>query len=347
MTYCLGWKTKNSVFIAADSAVTITSTSAPSATLSTFGEISYSNNITHVYEGLLKICVVDRAIVAFSGCMQTAINVIKTFEQFIKINPNIPEVLRRAVLSSGPYTKDNDIALILGYYDKNGPILISYNQDGKGSVVHHDQCVQVGSIGSIYRVSSEIVIKTFLQGNLGDEHMLAAVTAVLQSYGIFDQMMRMNVGGVFFGASVDASGVSWQRDTSYFLYPPNLSIAHFISVYSIDNALAIASSFVGNRVFMNEINTTDVTEWQGRWMSKLKEKLNSGKSVFYTFLSMKDRLITVIKKTDNSTDRYVKMQAVHLDGKERYTFSFSSEFLELLVCAKPAGDEFVFNWRND
>lgn len=347
MTYCLGWKTKNNVFIAADSAVTITSTSAPSTPLSSFGEVSYSDKTTHVYEGLLKICVVDRLIVAFSGCVPTAINVIKTFEQFIKVNPNILEGLRRAVLSSGPYTKENDIALILGYYDKDGPILISYNHDGKRSINDHDQCIQVGSIGSVYRVSSEIVIKTFLQGNLGDEHMLAAVTAVLQSYGIFDQMMRMNVGGVFFGASVNASGVSWQMDTSYFLYPPNLSISHFISVYSIDNAIGIASSFVSPRVFMNTINAADVTEWQDKWMSVLKEKLNSGKSVFYTFLSMKDRLITVIKKTDNSTDRYFKMQADHLDGKEKYTFSFSAELVEILNYARPAGDEFRFNWRND
>lgn len=347
MTYCLGWKTKNSVFIAADSAVTIPSASALNTPLSSFGEVSYRDNANHVYEGLLKICVVGQTIVAFSGCVQTAINVIKTFQEVVNVDQNILEGLKRAVLSSGPYTKDNDIALILGYYDKNGPILISYNHDGKRSIDDHDHCVQIGSAGSIYRVSSEIVIRTFLQGNLGDEHMLAAVTAVLQSYGIFDQMMRMNVGGVFFGASADSNGVSWQRDTSYFLYPPNLSISHFISVYSIDNALGIASSFVNPKVFMNTVNTGDVKEWQGRWMSELKEKLDSGKSIFYTFLSMKDRLITVIKKTDNSTDQYFKMQAEHLDGRGKYTFSFSPELVELLNYAKPDGDEFRFNWRND
>jgi ATP-dependent protease HslVU (ClpYQ) peptidase subunit len=79
MTYCLGWKTKNSVFIAADSAVTIPSASAPSPPLSSFGEVSYRDNANHVFEGLLKVCVVDRAIVAFSGCVQTAINIIRTF----------------------------------------------------------------------------------------------------------------------------------------------------------------------------------------------------------------------------------------------------------------------------
>ncbi len=347
MTYCLGWKTKDSVFIAADSAVTIPSALEPSTSLSSFGEISYRDNINHVYEGLLKICIVDRAIVAFSGCVQTAITVIKTFQEIVKVDPNILEGFKRAVLSSGPYKENNDIALILGYYGKDGPILISYNHDGKRTFNDHDQCVQIGSVGSIYRVSSEIVIKTFLQGNLGDEHMLAAVTAVLQSYGMFDQMMKMNVGGVFFGASSDSNGVSWQRDTSYFLYPPNLSISHFISVYSIDNALGIASSFVSPKVLMNTINTGDVKEWQGRWMPELKEKLNSGKSIFYTFLSMKNRLITVIKKTDNSTDRFFKIQAELSDGKEKYTFSFSSELVELLNYAKPNGDEFRFNWRND
>jgi len=191
-----------------------------------------------------------------------------------------------------------------------------------------------------------MVIRTFLHGNLGDEHMLAAVTAVLQSYGIFDHMMRMNVGGVFFGASVDLNGVSWQKDTSYFLYPPDLTMSQFISVCSIDNALAVASSFVSPRVFMNTINTANVTQWQDKRMHELKEKLNSGKSIFYTFLSTKDRLITVIKKTDKSVDRYFRIHTEHLDGKEQYNFSFSSEFVELLSCTR-SQESFTFNWRND
>jgi len=337
------------VFIAADTAITVGSNVPIITSLSSFGEVSYNEKNNYVFEALLKICLVDKIIIAFAGNVDTALNIISVFKQFIPLKLRICDGLEEAISSCGPYSNENNVALIVGYYDKNGPKLISYNHDGNRNIHDHNQCVQIGSIETKYRTSSEIIINTFLRGNLADEHMLAGVTAVLQSYGIFDHLMRISIGGVFFGISVDANGVSWQRDTSYVLYTPDLKKVHFISIYSVDNALAVASSYISpaHKVFMNTINTNDVPKWKDKWMPELIKKLNSGKSIFYTFLSVKDRLITVTKKTYKSADKYFTMSAEHIDGKEKFTFIFSPEFIEILKGPKSVEEEFRFNWLND
>jgi hypothetical protein len=160
--------------------------------------------------------------------------------------------------------------------------------------------------------------------------------------------MKMKVGGVFFGISVNADGVSWQKDTSYFLYPPDLRSLQHISVVARDSVLAVSSSLSGDkRVFMNTINTINPQKWQAKWIPKLKRNFNSGRSIFYTFLSNKDRLITVIKAPDHLSNKYFK---IHPDGMGKFDFFFSPELMATLkspnVVEKESSLPFRFNWRS-
>jgi len=346
MTYCLGWKSQNSVFIVADTALTTEAYKPTGPFVSSFGEVNYSSKDTYVREALLKICVVGKIIIGFAGNVNTAFEIIAVFKQLISSNSSVHEVLEKAIRSCGPYSKKNDVELIVGYVDKNGPRLISYNHDEERSIHEHDQFVQVGSIASYYPALSEATIKMFLKGKLPDENMLAAITAILQNYGILDRLMKMKVGGVFFGISVNATGVSWQEDTSYFLYPPDLRSLQHISVVARDNVLSVSSSLSGDkRVFMNTINTTNPEKWQARWIPRLKRKFNSGQSIFYTFLSKRDRLITVIKAPNPLSNKYFK---IHADGMGKFDLFFSPELMAMLknpnVVEKGISLPFRFNW---
>lgn len=344
MTYILGWKSKGSAFIVADSAVTKEGIS--STAYSSFGEMHTDRNGKMVEEAMLKLCCIkNKAIVAMAGDNRTALGIIEIFKNAVDYY-GIKEAFEEAIISCGPYSKDNKVGLIVGYIDNGEPKLISFTNTNK--IVEHSDFTQIGSIASYYPSLTENLVKLFINGRLADVHMLAAVTAVLQSYGIFDQLMNMHVGGVFFGLSIDASGIHWQNDTSYVIYNFEPQNFNYITVIERESAIFVNSTFTQDiRGFVNSINTASLPENIDALRVEAKEFFDSGKSVFYVFLSNKDRLITVVKTNNKLDTKYIKIipnQEGHFD------FFLSPELMEILKKPITAKDyeslPFRFNWRN-
>lgn len=344
MTYILGWKNSTSVFLTGDSALT-TLTTKPDKSFSTFGEQHVFRDGGLVEEKMLKLCSIkNKVIVALAGDRDMALSIVTVFKDTID-QLDVLEAFRRSTLSCGPYTKGNEVSLILGYIEDGKPRLISFRSPNK--IIEHPDFVSAGSLGSFYPFVTEKVVKLFLKGMLSDEHMLSAVTSVLQSYSIFDDLMRMNVGGVFFGLSINNVGVHWQEDTSYILYSFQPSSFGFITAVFRDGAVCVNSSLTDdNRVFANSINCSIEGAFGDKWKVELREFFNSGKSKFYVFLSKKERVITVVK-TNNKLETNLLKIKVNTQG--HFDFCFSHELMTVLMSPLLAKDNalpFRFNWRN-
>ena len=344
MTYIVGWKSKNSVFLAADSA--ITRIGVPLLDRSSFGERHLINKGELVEEAMLKLCVIkNKAIIAIAGDNRKALEVVKTFNDACDCY-DTKEAFERAIISCGPYSEDTKIGIILGYIKDGIPHLVSFTD--KDNIIEHAVFTHVGSLASYYPALTENLVNLFVIRKLADEHMLVAVSGVLQSYGIFDQLMRMHVGGAFFGISIDASGIHWQNDTSYVIYNFEPQVLNFITAIERENSLFVNSTFTQDiRAFSNTINAPYVQDNIDRFKIEVKELFDSGKSVFYVFVSNKDRLITVLK-TDNKLDtNYLRIIA---DKKGHFDLFFSPELMELLNKPVISKDDsslpFRFNWRN-
>ena len=348
MTYILGWKNDDNVFLAADSATTaLGTTPTTNITHSSFGEQHTINEREVVEETMLKLCCVNsKAIVAIAGDINRALEIVKTFESALKNYANIKEAFEKAICSCGPYLKDTDVGLIMGCMDKGKTKLYSYNSKRANEVFEHDTFTQLGSIKGVYPTLTEEIVKCFIERKLPGKHMLIAVTAILQSYGIFDKLMNVGVGGVFFGLSINYSGIHWQPDTSYILYSPDFSEKDFITVIARDGILAVDTSINNtNKLFANTVNSPFCRpEDLNAIRLKLREFFDTGKSDFYIWLSKKDRLITVVNANGKYFSQYMKIST---NGHGYFDIAFSEKLKKILEVPNRNFDKglpYRFNW---
>ncbi|MBI2095289.1 MAG: hypothetical protein HYT89_03885 [Candidatus Omnitrophica bacterium] len=354
MTYILGWKTCTNVFIAADSALhwpgpDPQEADLPNLPTSSFGEKVVSTSTDTVREAMLKLVNIDEEfIIGIAGGIKKALDVIEVFKTWTKYCNDPKEALTIAINSCGPYDKEEDlIGLICGYMGNNNqPVLISYNHDGKKTIIGHSDFVNIGSLDSRHSGITQKIVNTFLQKKLVDQHMLVAVTSLLQSYGIFSNLMQGSVGGVFIGISLGTSGVKWQEDTLYVLYdPPNFFP---IMVAVRQNILCVKSAVTKDvRTFSNYLNSPNFISSED--FSLLKKKTEdffcSGRAFFYVFLSLKDRIITVVK-TNNIDNKYFRIVP---DGKGTFKCHLLPALREKIFSNLDSVDDavpFRLNWLN-
>ena len=348
MTYILGWKNDDNVFLAADSAsTTLGTTPSTNITHSSFGEQHIVGEHGVVEETTLKLCRVgQKAIVAIAGNTKCAFETVKTFKTALKIYADVKEAFEKAIYSCEPYPKDTDVGLIMGCMDKGKARLYSYDSRRADGISEHDVFTQLGSIKGLYRGLTKRITELFLEKRLPRKDMLIAVTALLQSYGIFDVLMNMGVGGVFFGLSINSSGVYWQPDTSYILYTPNFSQKDLIAVIARDDIVVVDSSINNyNKLFANTVNLPLLApEDLNTKRLELRKFLDTGESDFYVWLSKKDRLITVVNANGRYFSRYMKISP---DGHGRFDFGFSEKLRRILETPNRDFDKglpFRFNW---
>jgi hypothetical protein len=112
MTYILGWKYGHSVYLVADTAVTLLKPArqepdtARDRTTS-FGELVICDDDRVVREGALKLIHMDRLAVAFCGDISTARSVLETLALALGRGMPPRESLESALYTNGPFTGPN------------------------------------------------------------------------------------------------------------------------------------------------------------------------------------------------------------------------------------------------
>jgi hypothetical protein len=102
LTFCVGWKYQGYIFLVADSAVTkSTPLTLPK---SSFGETHPFTGEYYVEEGLLKLVPIsNNFVVAFSGDVLMATEIIKFIKEHLRNNSDIILLFKSMVKSLGPF----------------------------------------------------------------------------------------------------------------------------------------------------------------------------------------------------------------------------------------------------
>jgi hypothetical protein len=209
---------------------------------------------------------------------------------------------------------------------------------------------QIGSLTSYHAALTPQVLSVLAAGKVPTERLLPIISAVVQSYGIHDNLIDRNVGGIIFGLRVQAGGLFWQDDTNYVLYDPPFANVAYVSAFVRDNVLVVSSSLTNDvRALAHSTSTPSFQVWLSSWETYIKTHLNSDQYRYWVFLSTLGKVITILRREDlNRKSRYFSLDAT---GDGKFIIGISPELMSILV--KPLVDRgdgslpFRLNFRND
>ena len=223
MTYCVAWKYQGTAFIVADSAAT--KSVLPSLPRSSVGEAQQFMYNYSVEESLLKIVTINNNIVvAYSGDVLTATSIIDFIKNSLGLHGNVGELIKSISLSLGPFDKEWAVSLIIANILGNDVNLVKWDSNNQNVFCGGNDVFQIGNLQTYHSSLTHSLLSLLVSGKLPIERMLPIVTAIIQSYGVHDNMMSHHIGGMIYGISLSKhDGVRWQEDIKYVLYDPEFN----------------------------------------------------------------------------------------------------------------------------
>lgn len=350
MTYCAGWKYSSSVYLFADTAAT--KDSPPTTTHSSFSELHAQVRGEYVEESLLKIVPVSDGIaIAFAGDVQLATSIIEFLSENLEANvSDLRSLLSSVTISFGPFSRDRTVELLLA---ASGPLgeqqLLCWNTVS-GLDTSDSDFYQIGSLESYHSAVTPLLLSILAKGSLAPDRLLSVLTAVVQSYGVHDNLIEQNIGGLIFGLRTEAGRTIWQEDTNYVLYDPQIKNLIWISAFVRDDVVVLNSSQTNDiRCLAHSVSTASIQAWLNKWQGYVKSHLETDRYRYWVFISTLGKVITVLRRDDFDVEsRYVSLRK---SGDGKFDMDISGELMSLLT--KPLTDlhdgslPFRLVFRND
>lgn len=349
MTYCAGWKHSNSVYLLADSSVT--KLDAPSTPTSSFGESHRQVRNENVEEALLKLVPIGTgSAVAYAGDVQLAAHMIEFLRENIHLAENGSALLGKLAASLGPFDTQRPVELLLAIAVQDKPVeLIHWDSINTKASVGANY-YQIGSLTSYHASLTPEFLARLINGNVPGERALAITIALVQSYGIHDNLIDQNIGGLIFGLRCTDGAIYWQEDTNFVIHNLDLSAITFASAFSRDDAVVVNSSATNDtRIFMHSANSLSPNEWIEKWRDFIQDKTKSDHYRYWVFIRSPDKCITVVRRED--PERAGELVKTTFLGDGKFDLAISEELMNLL--RQPLvdlGDGSIpvrLNFRND
>ncbi len=329
MTYCLGWKYQNSIFLVADTAITHKSELRSSH--SSFGELHQTISGEHVEESRLKITPVSPdLIIGFSGNVASAKKIIQLVKTYYQAIPDIPTLLTSVSNSLGPFSVDQAVSLIIGHFSNNHANLYVWGTTKPDQVVEAPDYAYSGSLPPHFAEIAPLLLGKFVSDNLPVQRVLPSILSILQSLGIHNNLLNFNVGGVFVGVQLNDEGFRWQDDITYILTDKEFSNTDYIKCFTRDNALVVRTT-IGNitRVFFDSMNNQSRNTWLSKWKDDVNQELLRGNSCYYCILSKEYPNVIIVRSKDCSSETDYLCIDLSNNGKT-YNLRFRSDLQEMV-----------------
>ena len=135
------------------------------------------------------------------------------------------------------------------------------------------------------------------RGQLPAERLLPLITAIVQSYGVHDNLIDQNIGGLIFGLRTQGSRILWQEDTNFVIYPPELENSIWVP------ALARANVNVVNVPLTKQARYLHTREHCGdsrnrleKWQTSVRQAFDGDNYRYWFFISALGKNITVLER---------------------------------------------------
>ena len=209
MSYIIGWKGDNCVFLSGDIAITRNSKIKLRNSKSIFGNELINEIGKSINEECLKLIKINnKLITAFAGNVQAALEFINYLKMYTNESDN--DLVAMIKFIAERYNSNNEVfSVFIGLIDKIGEArLFSFNLNNDYKLIEHEEPIQDGSLENSYRkLSSEFCNEISSKPDLTEDEILVIVNMYHQNLIIQEDLLKKGVGGIFSGIKINSKGV--------------------------------------------------------------------------------------------------------------------------------------------
>lgn len=305
-----------------------------------FGE-SINKENESLREETNKIQVInDSLCIAFAGDVDIAKEIFRLVKLQLSekeiLLENIAMAFERSLDAIRPFKIKDIPSFIVGAIIENKPQLLSFNITKRVLLDTHKYLVQAGSMKGIYKQLTIEYFKEQVGKTLKDETRLIVFNSIIQLYGIHDNLLESNVGGIISGLFVNKNGVSWQNDTCYIVYSikdKSPEASNLIRMMVRKNIVIVHSPlrngyFGFTDILMEALPSGFIQKWENNW----KQEMDSFDFKYVVFLAKEYRKVTVVKNEKNGEENnFINFKAIN---NKHALAAISEELMKTLYTLK-------------
>ncbi|UPA22830.1 hypothetical protein K8942_01290 [Candidatus Peribacteria bacterium] len=315
MTYALGWKTESEVFLAADTAITTRGDNVQDLDRpkSSFGQQHIKEEKRKVEERDVKLHLKNNVGITFAGDVSLAREIVKAFYDELDKGKSPTDALNWAINLHAPTPSDRKVKIIVGYYEKGHPCLVTFNSKDDHVVRNNEVLVQIGSIPQAHRNFTEISLSHILPDTVHQPKLqLASMLGIFQIYGVFDDLMNHGVGGAVGGLYIDETGGRWQPDL-LFLFEDKL-----VSTCFREDCFAVSSPTIAeSRCFLGYIppkSEEEIRQQTSSAVEQAKALRKEGKFDYVVVIGEKPG-VTLVDMAKNQKHAFLWIEPFEKEGR--------------------------------
>ncbi len=320
MTYPLAWKTKESVFLAADTAITTISEEKLNLGIkeSSFGQENFLDEEEGrmVEERVVKLFLRKNIGITFAGNYILALKVTTIFYKKINEGCEIREALNEALFLN-PIPNNKSLEFIVGYYE-NKPKLLYFNSKIGSTIKEGEGIIQIGNPLEVHKKLTEEWVNDTSNSQAKPEVQLVAILGVLQSYNLFSPQMERGIGGAFCGLRISKDGGFWQPDILYMDYA--VSQGKLVSTGFRHDSLVINSPNIGRSRCLASY-TFDMT--QDRVYEQTKKAVEKGRKFhmnsqfeYIIMVHVQNVALTIVEMQRKNKHEFIWIESIKDDQEQ-------------------------------
>lgn len=361
MTYCIGWKAKNDIFMVADSAVTFKNYHTDNFSNTSFGEIGVNSKNVEVSESITKIHGINnKLIIGYSGDIDNALKCIEYIK--ILVNSEAFDINTSLQIISENTEIISDVILIVGFIDDGAAKLCKVEY---AHVEFIEKLVEIGSIPLSHEFSNKIrwminvgCGKILYDGEIAltNREILPAIIITAQCYSIKYRLMNCGVGGAFYGANLSKEGFKKNENISYLItnkapdyYNSELAginFSDFITTNWVNDVLIVSSTLLEKPValfdnfnYETNKNILEVLEYRA------EEEMFSIKTEQFVLFNPSTEMITAIDIKKEIYNSIFKLWSKNENGLIHFFIVFDIIIINIINFAQFDDEDKVFlNW---
>ena len=327
MTYCAGWKYKNSVCLLADAGAVNYVASAAAA--QGVGESPDDMTGGHVAASPLRLVALASGVaVAYAGDGELAAQLLAFLHEHQAHATSHRELLTRLTLELGPFDAAREVALLLAASSPEGEAELLHWTTADGLDASAADYHQIGTPTAHHSALTPELRGALAAGDLTTERLLPILTAVVQAHGEHVVAKGLQVGDLIFGLCTEHGAVTWQDDTHVVLYEPEFAFSTHVSVRARDHAIAAHSAF-NNEVSVFAPPAFADTRRIDAWRRAVHAARDPDRFRHWVFISAGEKVVTLVIR--NEVERESRLVRVAGINRGKFDLSLSPELTALLL----------------
>lgn len=334
MTYCAGWKYKNSVCLLADAGAVNYVASAARSAVEADGDSESPDDINgHVAASPLRLVALASGVaVAYAGDVELATQLLDFLREHQAQAAGHRELLWLLTSELGPFDAGREVALLLAASSPEGEAELLHWTTADGLDASAADYHQIGSATPHHEALTPELRGALAAGDLTPDRLLPILTAVVQAHGEHDVAKGLQVGALIFGLRTEQGALAWQDDTHVVIYDPDFAFSTHVSVRARDHAIAAHSAF------NNEVSVFAPPAFAARpadtrrldaWRRAVHAARDPDRFRHWVFISAGEKVVTLVIR--NEVERESRLVRVAGINRGKFDLSLSPELTALLL----------------